>query len=145
MTDVRVDIEGFNELSPADATAALEPACGSTPWLRVLVAGRPYGTPAELVAASDGVLLALGWSDVERETSAHALAADVPHGVAVDDLAAYEERFGFPFVMETTGRTAEQINDELRNRSAQSLEDEQPVVRRELAAIVRRCLLVTFV
>jgi hypothetical protein len=66
MTESRVEVVVFNELPPEDAGKLLEPACASAAWQRVLVAGRPFGSPAEIAATSDGVIGALGWSDLQE-------------------------------------------------------------------------------
>ena len=136
MTVQRVPLAGFNEWPAEQAAAALASALACEPWQRVLVAGRPYGSVRELAATSDGVVFALGWPDVVT-----ALAAEpevVPPAVRESaEAAAYLERFGVPFVLEPTGRTAEQIEAVLAQRGVADEEDEQRAVRRELAAIVR--------
>lgn len=140
----RISLAEFNEWPPEQAATALAPVLDCGPWQRVLVAGRPYGSPRELAATSDGVVLALGWPDV-----AAALGEDtdaVPpslHGTA--EAAEYADRFGVPFVLERTGRTAESIRDALTERLAGTEEDERQLVRRELAAIVRNRLATSFV
>jgi len=134
----------FNELPPDDAAELLTVVCGCAAWQRVLVASRPFGTPGELAATSDGVMGALGWSDVEQALSAEPEA--VPAAVrGSEEAVTYEGRFGVPFVIEPTGRTEEQIRAALAERLAADEDDEQRAVRRELAAIVRNRLATTFV
>ena len=143
MTAQRVSLAEFNDGPAEDAAAALSRVLPCEPWQRVLVAGRPYGSPRELAATSDGVVLALGWPDVVA-----ALTADpdvVPPAVRESvAAAAYRERFGVPFVLEPTGRTADRIEAALAERRAADEEAEQPVIRRELAAIVRNRLAKAF-
>jgi 2-oxo-4-hydroxy-4-carboxy-5-ureidoimidazoline decarboxylase len=50
---------------------------------------------------------------------------------------AYEERFGRVFLIRASGRTAEQMYDELQARLGHDDETERVVVLHELADIVR--------
>ena len=139
----RVPLTGFNEWPADEATAALARVIACEPWQRVLVTGRPYLTPRELAATSDGVVLALGWPDLAAAVAAD--PATVPPAVRdSDEAAAYAERFGVPFVLEPTGQTAERIRSTLAERSVADEAAEQRTVRRELAAIVRNRLATTF-
>ena len=141
MAGSRIELTEFNEWPAERAGAALGPLFACEPWQRVLVAGRPYGSPRELAATSDGVVLALGWVDVVAAAGAEPVPAAVRDTV---EAAAYAERFGVPFVLEPTGRTAEQIRQALEQRRTADEPDEQRAVRRELAAIVRTRLAKTF-
>jgi len=133
--DERIAISAFNEAPPDEALALLAPACASPSWQRVLVASRPFRSPAELGATSDGVLTALGWSDVQQALADP--AATVAAVAGTEEAVAYEARFGVPFLIDPTGRTAEEIRATLAQRLAQDDETERRTVRRELAAVVR--------
>ncbi len=168
MTESLIDVAAFDALPRDAATELLRPACASTAWQQAVVAGRPYATAQAFVACSDGVIGALGWSDVEEALAAHprigdraagedreaswsrqeqAGAAGSPADIA-DALHAgnveYERRFGHVFLICATGRTAEQILAALTERLGNDVATEQQVVRRELAAIVRLRLARTF-
>jgi 2-oxo-4-hydroxy-4-carboxy-5-ureidoimidazoline decarboxylase len=144
MTAVRLELAAFNELPAEAAGEQLAPLCGVEAWVRALVASRPFATAGELAATSDGVLTALGWSDVQA-----ALAADpsglVPAVADSEDARAYETRFGVPFVLDVTGKTADRIRALLDERLGHDEETEHQLVRHELAAVVRLRLLKTFV
>jgi 2-oxo-4-hydroxy-4-carboxy-5-ureidoimidazoline decarboxylase len=143
MTGERTEVQAFNEQAPDAATEILQPVCASLAWQRVLVASRPFGSIGELAATSDGVLTALGWSDVQD-----ALAGEpgvTPDAVAgSEEAVTYEARFGVPFLIDPTGKTADQLRGALAERLANDDETEQRTVRRELAAIVRLRLAKTF-
>jgi len=156
-----MDIDEFNALPAAAAADVLRPACASTSWAQVLVVSRPYGSPAEVGATSDGVIAALGWPDVEEALAAHPRIGRAASGedaeaswsrqeqagaiTASPEITAalragnvaYEERFGHVFLISATGRTAEDMLGALTERLENDEETEQRVVRRELAAIVR--------
>jgi 2-oxo-4-hydroxy-4-carboxy-5-ureidoimidazoline decarboxylase len=139
----QVPLTDFNEWPAEQASGVLAQLLACEPWQRVLVAGRPYLTPRELAATSDGVVLALGWPDVTAALASHDDAVP-PAARDTEDAAAYAQTFGVPFVIEPTGRTAEQIRAALAERRECSEEDEQRTVRRELAAIVRTRIAKTF-
>jgi 2-oxo-4-hydroxy-4-carboxy-5-ureidoimidazoline decarboxylase len=161
MSEPRLPVAEFNAQSADAAAELLRPACASTAWQRVIVAGRPYGSVAQLEAASDGVITALGWPDVSEALAAHprigerAAGADreaawsrqeqVGTADADADVAArlragnvaYEQRFGHVFLICATGRSAADMVAALTERLENDEPTEQQVVRRELAAIVR--------
>jgi 2-oxo-4-hydroxy-4-carboxy-5-ureidoimidazoline decarboxylase len=161
MTESPVDVATFDALPQEAATELLRPVCASAAWQQAVVAGRPYATRAEIAACSDGVIGALGWSDVEEALGAHprigdraagtdreaawsrqeqagaaGSTADVAEALHVGNVE-YEQRFGHVFLICATGRTAEQLLATLTDRLRNDVDTEQQVVRRELAAIVR--------
>ncbi len=166
------------EFDAADAGAAaqlLEPCCASRRWVAAVVAGRPYGAPAALVAGSDASLHALAWDDVLEALAAHPRIGERATGDgreaawsrqeqagAAADLAgraaagpadpadraapaeqlregnlAYEQRFGYVFLICATGLSADQVLAGLRERLGHDPASERAVVRAELAKIVR--------
>jgi hypothetical protein len=141
MNEPRLRVDVFNELPAEEATLVLQRACASQAWQRVLLVGRPFGSAAEIAATSDGVITALGWSDVEE-----ALAGLSPVPAVADSVRAeaYAQRFEVPFVIDPTGKTVEQIEAALAERMTHETDEEQQVVRRELAALVRLRLATTF-
>jgi 2-oxo-4-hydroxy-4-carboxy-5-ureidoimidazoline decarboxylase len=123
--------------------------------------GRPYGTLDALIERSDGAIALLEWPDVEEALAAHPRIGQRPAGSdresgwsrqeqsatsgldrgTADDLRAgnlaYEERFGHVFLIRASGRSAEEMLAELRERLGNDAETERGVVRAELAQIVR--------
>ena len=151
----------IDEATEDEARDLLRPCCASAAWLVAMTANRPYGTLDALVERSDGALALLDWPDVEEALEAHprigqraagsdresswsrqeqSAAAELDRGIA-DDLGAgnlaYEERFGHVFLIRATGRSAEEMLAELRERLTNDVETERGVVRGELAQIVR--------
>jgi 2-oxo-4-hydroxy-4-carboxy-5-ureidoimidazoline decarboxylase len=151
------EIAAFDTAPPPAAVETLRPACASPAWRNAILAGRPYGTLAQLVAASDAVITDLPWSEVEAALAAHprigerAAGTDrestwsrqEQSGAAEADAerlragnVAYEERFGHVFLLCATGRSGDQMLAALTERLTHDAPQEQVVVRRELAAIV---------
>ena len=152
---------GFDVLPAPDAAARLAPCCASVRWQEAVVAGRPYGGLDALVPASDTALAALAWDDVLQALAAHprigqraggddvesrwsraeqSAAATTDEGVAAQLRAgnvAYEERFGWVFLVCATGLTPEQVLAALTTRLGHDVATEQVEVREQLRLIVR--------
>jgi 2-oxo-4-hydroxy-4-carboxy-5-ureidoimidazoline decarboxylase len=147
---------------PADvATGTLRSVCASERWVAEVVAGRPYGELSSLIEAADSALDNLDWADVEQALGAHPRVGDRAEGggreaawsraeqsAAATDAAdvraelraanvAYEDRFGWVFLVCASGRTAEEILAAARARLGNDVATEQDVIRAELRDIVR--------
>jgi OHCU decarboxylase len=126
----------LNSLSPAEARAELSKCCGSRRWAERVAAGRPYASAGELEEAADRVWWELSaddwleafrahpkigerkadagvseqaraWSEREQAGAAGAPAATLDALAAAN--RAYEERFGFIFIVCATGKTASEM------------------------------------
>lgn len=151
----------FDTLPPAAATAAVQACCASRRWQALVVAGRPYGSFAALAAASDTALASLDWNDVLEALAAHPRIGRRAAGDGVEarwsrseqaaaatrdaDVAArlhagnvaYEERFGWVFLVCATGKSPEQVLASLSSRLDHDVPTEQAEVREQLRQIVR--------
>lgn len=148
-------------LDPERAAAEFSACCASTRWVAALTAQRPFATVSGLYTAAAAELDRLEWSDVLEALAAHprigslaagpdaesawsraeqsgAALADLPTAEALAAAnAAYEARFGFVFLIRASGRTAEQMLAAALDRLGHDEPTERPVVRGELAQIVR--------
>jgi 2-oxo-4-hydroxy-4-carboxy-5-ureidoimidazoline decarboxylase len=167
------DVAELDHATGAAAAALLRPCCASTRWAQLLVRGRPHGSLGQLLAASDAAIAVLGWPDICEALTAHPRIGDRAAGPARESAwsrqeqaaagattaapggevvaaglragnEAYEERFGYVFLVCAAGRPAEQILAALRGRLGHSPEAEQEVVREELRQIARLRLAKTF-
>ncbi|MFD7511018.1 2-oxo-4-hydroxy-4-carboxy-5-ureidoimidazoline decarboxylase [Streptomyces sp. NPDC059853] len=147
----------FNSAAPGDLLAALRPICAAPAWSGALMSGRPYPSPAALLAASDAATAALDATGLDQALAAHppigrpapgdATSAREQRGMAGAPPAlaaemrelndAYRERFGHVFLICATGLTAGRLRDALRARLGNSPDTERATVRTELAAIHR--------
>jgi OHCU decarboxylase len=123
----------LNSLSPAEARDELLKCCGSRRWAEGVDAGRPYGSGAELAEAADRVWWSLREEDWLEAFRAHPkigerkAAAEVSEearrwsereqsgagGASAETLSAlaegnraYEEKFGFIFIVCAAGKSA---------------------------------------
>jgi 2-oxo-4-hydroxy-4-carboxy-5-ureidoimidazoline decarboxylase len=149
-------------VSTLEVTAIeLAQCCASRRWIETVIAARPYDTFVSLIAESDRALASLDWSDVTEALAAHPRigeraagndresawsreeqsgAADLDAQVQRAILAgnhAYQERFGYVFLICATGLSAAEMLAALESRLGNDQEAEEKVVRRDLAAIVR--------
>jgi 2-oxo-4-hydroxy-4-carboxy-5-ureidoimidazoline decarboxylase len=154
----------FNTAADAQLRARLQSCCAAELWVQRLLAGRPYATEAELLAASDGATQALdaaalaqalaGHPRIGDRTPAHAgedrsgawssqeqagvegAEADLLAEIAAAN-AEYERRFGHVYLVCATGLSAAQLLDVCRARLDNDAETEHAVVLEELAKINR--------
>jgi 2-oxo-4-hydroxy-4-carboxy-5-ureidoimidazoline decarboxylase len=126
----------LDQASEADARELLAACCGSARWVDRMLRHRPFGSDEQLQAVARQEWFALGPDDWREAFQHHPkigdreslrarfpktadLSADEQRGVGaasehtLDALAegnrAYEERFGFIFIVCATGRSAEEM------------------------------------
>ncbi|MEO5616769.1 MAG: 2-oxo-4-hydroxy-4-carboxy-5-ureidoimidazoline decarboxylase [Candidatus Eisenbacteria bacterium] len=126
-------LEALNSLPATDARVALERCCGASRWIEAMLAVRPFGTAAALFAASDRAFAPLeradwlqafahhpkigdvsalrakfagtaAWAGAEQGGAASATEATLQ--ALAECNRAYEERFGYIFIVCATGKTA---------------------------------------
>lgn len=68
----------FNSAPPGELIAALRPVCAAPDWAGALVSGRPYPSPAALLAASDAATAALDATGIDQALAAHPRSAVPP-------------------------------------------------------------------
>ncbi|KPI29289.1 OHCU decarboxylase [Actinobacteria bacterium OK074] len=147
----------FNDLAETAALAVLHEACAATAWGQLLLAGRPYTTLADLLAASDAAMAKLTAGDLAEAMAGHppigrpkpgdpASAreqrgmADASERLRAEMLElnlAYQERFGHVFLICATGKSAEEMRDAVEERIGNPPEREREIVRTELGKINR--------
>lgn len=145
-----------------DARAQLALCCGAARWVERMVARRPFGSRDAALSAADDVWFALGPDDWREAFTHHPRIGDVEalrqrypatghlsereqaglRGSRDDVLAelmarnrAYEDRFGFIFIVCATGRTAPEMLELLRARLTNDPETEIRIAAGEQARI----------
>jgi 2-oxo-4-hydroxy-4-carboxy-5-ureidoimidazoline decarboxylase len=140
-----MSVEALNALDEAGARARFERCCVSRRWIEGMLSARPYGDADAVRRQACESWQALGEKDWLEAFSGHPrigdvtslraryaasaeLAAGEQSGVAAagDDVleglargnAAYEERFGFIFIVCATGRSADEMYALLKARLA---------------------------
>ena len=148
----------LNSLPVAAARAALGRCCGARHWVDAMLAARPFGSDAELLATAERVWWGLGRADWLEAFAAHPRIGDRGRGTTdwarreqagADGAAeatlaalaqgnhAYEERFGHVFLISATGKTAEEMLGALRDRLTNDPATELRVAAEEQAKITR--------
>jgi 2-oxo-4-hydroxy-4-carboxy-5-ureidoimidazoline decarboxylase len=154
----------LNELSPDAAREALTRCCGSARWVAEMIARRPFESTAQLLAAADETWQGLAREDqleafrnqprlgeplteLARSSPVAArmaareqikLAQADPETLRAfrADHRRYLERFGYPFVLCPTGRSARDMLEALRVRLEHAPQQEQVVAVEEQSLLI---------
>ena len=156
------DLAWLNSLPAAEAENELLHCCGSTRWAQQMTAARPYASLDELFATANQIWSSLDKNDwleafrshpkigekkaaVPVSTQSREWSGQEQAGVAtapqetVDSLAelnrAYEEKFGFIFIICATGKTSSEMLSALRQRLEHDRADELPIAAAEQSKI----------
>jgi OHCU decarboxylase len=149
------NLAAFNAMPPEMAEAALLACCASPRWARRMAQRRPFEDTADLVAAADAIWWELapenwleafaahpkigekpqqesqrerGWS--EQEQAAAELNAASEAALA-EGNRAYQDRFGYIFIVCATGKSAEEMLAILRQRIQNDADTELRVAAEE--------------
>jgi 2-oxo-4-hydroxy-4-carboxy-5-ureidoimidazoline decarboxylase len=157
-TDPQVStLAGFNAAAPEAAERDVLACCASRSFAHTIVAGRPYRDPAALQDAVNAAFTALNWDDIAESMNAHprigdrapgsgwsareqsgaAAASEAVRQALADGNVAYEQRFGYVFLICATGLSGQDMLDQLRVRLGHDPETERAVVREELLKITQ--------
>ncbi|MEM1188099.1 MAG: 2-oxo-4-hydroxy-4-carboxy-5-ureidoimidazoline decarboxylase [Pseudomonadota bacterium] len=158
-----MSVESFNALDDSEARAVLRDCCVSHRWIDAVVAARPFLSEDALRSAAGQYwdqLSEADWLEAfeghpkigdvsslrEKYASSAGLAAHEQSGVAgageavLERLArgnkAYEERFGFIFIVCATGRSAAEMGDLLEARLHNTRDDELRIAAGEQRKIL---------
>ena len=157
-------LDQLNRLDDAAARAALERCCGARRWVEHVCAARPYRDRAALAAAAERAFDGLERADWLEAFAHHprigdmaslrakyastaAWAGEEQRGattageVTLEALAggnrAYEERFGYIFIVCATGKSADEMLALLRARLPNLPERELRIAAEEQMKITR--------
>ena len=156
------DLAWLNSLPRAEAAKELLQCCGSTRWARQMAEARPYETLEALLASANDTWWPLDrndWLEAFRShpkigekkaaepvsTQAGQWSGQEQAGVTtasqetVNSLAtlnrAYEQKFGFIFIICATGKTSDEMLAALRERLQHETADELPIAAAEQSKI----------
>lgn len=155
----------FNAAPAGPALAELLACCAAPDWARRVAAGRPYRSADDVLAASDDAVTTMTDADMAEALAGHPRIGErrpEPSGVssraaswstqeqagmrsagqqASQEMAelnrAYEDRFGYIYLVCATGRSAAELASLLRERLRNDPRAELGIVRGELARINR--------
>lgn len=136
-------LEELNALSTGEAREAFARCCGTTAWVERMDARRPFASGGDVIEAAEALWTGLapaGWREafthhprigtVEslhrrfastadlavREQAKVAVATQAVLEALADGNRAYEERFGYIFIVCASGLTADQMLERLSGR-----------------------------
>ena len=147
---VNATLAAWNHADEDVAIEAMRSCCGSRQWAAAMVALRPIATVQELSAAADrvwGTMQEQDWLEAfachprigerkpadtkgrssawsKQEQSQTSMAGERVLAELADANRAYEERFGFTYIVCATGKSAEEMLAILKRRLASDREAE---------------------
>ncbi|MGK3991787.1 allantoicase [Sorangium sp. So ce1024] len=147
----------LNALTEPEAAAALRVACGSSAWAAQMAAARPFRDEEHLLAAAAQGFARLGAEDwleafrahprigetkaAEASATARRFSSQEQAGMSAaaqetrEELArynrAYDEKFGFIYIVCATGKSADEMLQMLRERIEHSPEEELGIAAEE--------------
>ncbi|MCZ7592892.1 MAG: 2-oxo-4-hydroxy-4-carboxy-5-ureidoimidazoline decarboxylase [Kiritimatiellae bacterium] len=157
-------LEAFNALSTDEAVKDLMRCCGARRWAAQLAARRPYNTVESVMKMADDLWAKMERADVMEAFSHHPKIGDVASlrtrfastsqwasgeqsGVQsaneeilqrlADGNTAYEEKFGYIFIVCATGKTAPEMLELLEVRLQNRPREELQIAAGEQAKITR--------
>jgi OHCU decarboxylase len=163
-TNLQTDIEQLNLLSSSEAEDELLKCCGSKTWARRVTAERPFESVDDLIAEADRIWWALEPADwleafhshpkIGEKKAAAKIAArsqrwseDEQSGISnsaqqtLDALAelnrAYEEKFGYIFIVCASGKRSDEMLAILRQRLENNPNEELLIAAGEQARITQ--------
>ena len=152
------DLTWLNLLTDDEATKELLQCCGSKRWASATATGRPYETLELVLASSDDIWWQLDRNDwleafrshpkIGEQKAADEVSAqeqqwsgqeqsgiDEASHQTVSSLAelnaAYEQKFGYIFIICATGKTSDEMLAALRERLEHDPETELPIAAEE--------------
>ena len=147
----QLTIDEFNALPAPQATDAMLRCCGAAKWAGKVVSRRPYKSFDDLLIAADEAFAELepgdwleafshhprigdleslrakfattaGWASGEQ--SGVSMVREMTLAVLAEGNRAYEEKFGYIFIVCATGKSADEMLDLLERRLPNEPEDE---------------------
>ncbi|MEE3848795.1 2-oxo-4-hydroxy-4-carboxy-5-ureidoimidazoline decarboxylase [Gordonia sp. LSe1-13] len=156
MRNEGIGLDGFERLTDRQAMHALFECCSSSIWARRVLVGKPFESRESLLDRADRVLAELPEAEIDAALDGHpriggkvdnASSEREQAGVAgaqasvLDALAdgnrAYEEKFGYVYLVCASGKSADELLAILTDRLDNDPETERRVMRSELAKINR--------
>ena len=157
-----MNLKWLNELPADEAVAEFAKCCGAKRWAETMTERRPYSSVEELTRIAGDTWASLSHEDwleafrshpkIGEKNAAEAVSTQAQHwsgqeqsGVrnadhdTIDSLAhlnrAYEEKFGFIFIVCATGKSAAEMLAILRERLQNDAATELPIAAAEQAKI----------
>jgi allantoicase len=158
------EVSNLNALSNKAATAALLDCCGSSEWVRRMLARRPFASAHEVLEAAEQIWNGLARKDwleafkhhprigerkAERKQSGKAKAWSAGEQAAAESAPidakaalieanrAYEEKFEYIFIVCASGKTTDEILVLLKDRLVNDPAAELPAAAEEQRKITR--------
>ena len=151
-----LSLEELNALPAAEAATRLRACCGSSRWVERMVRARPFSSFEEMAQAADAAWAGTesgdwleafaahprigdkadsAWSRAEQGTAARSSHSTRARIAELNE--EYQRRFGHIYIVCATGKSGEEILDNLLARMANDRDTELRIAAREQHRITR--------
>lgn len=157
-----MNLDTLNSLPPGEAETELKKCCGCAEWARNVANQRPFASVDELVQTADKVWWSVGeqgwleafhshprigekkaaattsqqaqkWSEAEQ-SGTRSSSAETATALAVMNRT-YEDKFGHIYIVCATGKTSQEMLENLQQRMSNNRDEELRVAASEQAKI----------
>jgi 2-oxo-4-hydroxy-4-carboxy-5-ureidoimidazoline decarboxylase len=159
-----ITVAELDEMSESKAADLLADCCGSSQWVREMLAARPFGSREAVLSAADRIWSSLDASDWLDAFAHHPRIGEKHGAVSQGELGAawsageqrnvasasenvrqslaavneeYERRFGYIYIVCATGKTPEQMLELARQRLRNDAARELRIAAEEQRKITR--------
>jgi 2-oxo-4-hydroxy-4-carboxy-5-ureidoimidazoline decarboxylase len=151
-----IRLNEFNTLPIREGLDMLHRVCASTEWGQQMLAARPFANIDDVLSHADRILTDLRDTEIDAARDAHARIgapvdnaseareqsglADATRSVRerlAEGNRAYEEKFGYLYLVFASGRSGDELLTILTDRLGNDAETERPVMVSELGKINR--------
>ncbi|MHA3890927.1 2-oxo-4-hydroxy-4-carboxy-5-ureidoimidazoline decarboxylase [Acinetobacter sp. GXMZU3951] len=156
-----MNLAEFNQLSPVQAKAVLQPCVHIATWVESLVQQRPFSLKDQLYQYAAAQAQTWQWPEIAEALAQHPRIGERKAAVALSEKEQsysqteqaqlgtdaelqqalyqgnldYEHKFGHIFLIRAAGRSGQEMLSELHRRLSNSVEQEQQEVQQQLAEI----------
>lgn len=161
-----MQLADFNQEQSAQVTTFLQSCVNIESWVTQLQQQRPFSSKQALLNCAEQQAKTWQWAEIESALSKHPRIGEKPStthlsaqeqqhsnaeqaNISQDQRTqaallagniAYEEKFGFIFLIKAAGLSSEQVLEQLNIRLTHDTQTEQEIVKQQLALIALRRL-----
>ena len=133
-------IAEFDHLDTAQKRTLLLPCCGSATWANKIIAALPAEDLIDLLEIVEEQWYACTKQDWLEAFAHHPKMGDLSSQDLIEGNKAYEEKFGYTFIINPAGKSADELLASLKARLKNNAEEEVTIAMEEQLKITKQRL-----